>query len=288
MNVSLVSESSQVASDGTAACVDAIQAAGAVGTPIDVTPKRVALALAPGFGRRLAAILQRNQCVTIIKADDAFFSPDDLLVELEEVFGSVAEAAKAVSSGDVRLSCDEEVPYFAPASLSSPLSVAAATEQSSRLETANRLCEVLGQDAVNGAVASPFSGSLSGCAVVLIALGAVPMDASLAHFDSQALVQRLPTSDVLVVVTDLLDWRQLRNSLVTSCADYAAEHLVPCVVLTGSLDVGQRELSAIGVAGAYGCLDEPLTSDGELRRLPTADEWSKAATKLARVWVRRL
>lgn len=286
MTVLLVSEPSKAAAEGMRSLQDAIVSKGAKAQSVDVSPQRAIVPLTEDFAGDLVRAMEQGEDITVVPSPGAACTPSDVIQSLTDAFGSLEDAAQRFRASNVALACDDEAPYFAPASLSTPLSAADATEQSSRLEAANLLTEHLGKDAVNSALTSPHAGSLSGCAVVFIALGAAPLSAALAHFDRSALEQHLEGSEALVVVTDLLDWRQLRDSLVTSCADLAAQHLVPCLVLTGSMDVGQRELSAIGVAGAYGCLDEPLTSDGELRRLPTADEWDKAATKLARVWVR--
>lgn len=286
MTVLLVSEPSKAAAVGIRSLHDAIVSKGAKAQPVDVAPRRAVVPLTKDVASNLARAMEQGEDITVVSSPGAACTPSELIQSLKDAFGSLEDAAQRLQAANVTLACDDEAPYFAPTSLSAPLSAAAATEQSSRLEAANLLTEHLGKDAVNSALTSPHAGSLFGCAVVFITLGATPLSAALADFDGSALEQHLDGSEALVVVTDLLDWRQLRESLVTSCADLAAQHLVPCLVLTGSMDVGQRELSAIGVAGAYGCLDEPLTSDGELRRLPTADEWDKAATKLARVWVR--
>ncbi|HEY9416358.1 MAG TPA: glycerate kinase, partial [Pseudonocardia sp.] len=61
----------------------------------------------------------------------------------------------------------------------------------------------------------------------------------------------LDTCDLVITGEGSFDWQSLRGKLVSSVARAAAERGLPCVVLAGQVEVGRREMGALGVAEAH-------------------------------------
>jgi glycerate kinase len=103
-----------------------------------------------------------------------------------------------------------------------------------------------------GALAdAPGAGAAGGLGVMLLALGAERVSGAGLVRDLTGLDSALDGCDLVITGEGSFDWQSLRGKLVTSVADAAARRGLPCVVLAGQVQVGRREMGAMGVAEAH-------------------------------------
>ena len=88
------------------------------------------------------------------------------------------------------------------------------------------------------------------------------------HRRAVGLDRSLTAADLVVVVTDALDFGGAGVTETQAAATWAAEALVPCVAIAGTVHFSSRELRTFGVESAY-------SSDGDL---------ASCAARVARTW----
>jgi glycerate kinase len=98
------------------------------------------------------------------------------------------------------------------------------------------------------------------------------------------MVDRLRRNDLVVTGEGCLDWQSLRGKVVAGVARAGQETGTPVIVLAGQVQVGRRELAAIGVEAAYPVARTP----GEVRAALTdpVGTLADSAERVARTWSR--
>lgn len=97
----------------------------------------------------------------------------------------------------------------------------------------------------------PGAGAAGGLGAALFALGARRVPGATLVRELSGLDAALDTCDLVITGEGSFDWQSLRGKLVSSVARAAAERGLPCVVLAGQVEVGRREMGALGVAEAH-------------------------------------
>lgn len=96
----------------------------------------------------------------------------------------------------------------------------------------------------------PGSGSGGGVGYALQLLGARTDTGARFLLDELGLRASLPGA-LLVLVTDVYDWRTVHDGVVADTARAALETATPTVVLAREVSVGRREGMSLGVSGSY-------------------------------------
>jgi glycerate kinase len=112
------------------------------------------------------------------------------------------------------------------------------------------LAGATGRDAEELA-ALPGSGAAGGLGMALLALGARRVSGAALVRELTGLDAALDSCDLVVTGEGSFDWQSLRGKLISAVAGAAAERGLPCLVLAGQVEVGRREMGAMGVAEAH-------------------------------------
>lgn len=171
------------------------------------------------------------------------------------------------------LVADEQKSYF-------------AAHKTERTEWATKVTERIGQDAVNSALGQPGVGAAAGLGFTVKALGGQITSPADAMAVATNLANKLAAAELLIVAVEVFDHRSLRNSPVTAAVDAAGTWGIPVVVVAGAVEVGRRELSAVGVSAAYAVSDQVLSPTGELTEAITPERITERVVAVARTWCR--
>lgn len=91
--------------------------------------------------------------------------------------------------------------------------------------------------------------------------------------------------DVLVTGEGCFDWQSLQGKVVSGVAALAMDVARPCVVLAGQVELGRREMAALGVESAYSVAD--AAGSPEAAMAAPAEHLAALAARVARAWSRR-
>lgn len=124
---------------------------------------------------------------------------------------------------------------------------------------------------------TPGAGAGGGVGFGILALGGrlVPGPEVLAELTG--LDRAVAGASLVVVGTEVFDWRSLEHAVVATVVESAVRAAVPAIVLAESVEVGRRETMSLGAAAAY-----PVHDPTTRRPAPTAAELPDAVTALAR------
>ena len=131
----------------------------------------------------------------------------------------------------------------------------------------------------------PGSGAAGGLGYALALLGARREPGIGTVLRVVGLDEQIRRADLVVTGEGCLDWQSLAGKVVSGVAQLALESGRPVVVLAGQVQLGRRELGAMGVAAAY-----PTASTPQERMVSLAQPvqtLSALAQRVARSWSRR-
>jgi glycerate 2-kinase len=127
------------------------------------------------------------------------------------------------------------------------------------------------------------AGAAGGLGYALLLLGAVRRPGIALVAEAVGLRDRAARSDLVVTGEGAFDFSSRSGKVPYGVAEVAAEVARPCVVVAGRVDVGAREMRALGVESAYSLLDVV----GEERAFADpAGSLSAVAERVARSWSR--
>lgn len=134
-----------------------------------------------------------------------------------------------------------------------------------------------------GIADQPHAGAAGGIGFALLALGGTLQ----AGVDLVAEAVDLPThvvqNDLIISGEGSFDYSSRTGKVVYGVAQAAADAAKPCVVIAGQVDVGAREMRALGVESAYGLVD----AVGVERAMnEPAVALQEIAARVARTWSR--
>lgn len=122
---------------------------------------------------------------------------------------------------------------------------------------------------------TPGAGAGGGVGYGLLLLGARPESAVAAAAEVVGLRGAIEACDLVVSACPRVDWAVMSGSVVSHAAAVAAEYAVPAVAISPVVQVGRRELMAMGLSGSY-------QVDG-----PGGQDWRERAARVAVTWSRR-
>lgn len=127
------------------------------------------------------------------------------------------------------------------------------------------------------------AGAAGGLGFALMVLGAKPVSGIEIVAEATQLSRRIAQSELVVTGEGAFDFSSRTGKVVHGVAEVASKNARPCIVVAGRVDVGAREMRALGVESAYGVTDrvslEESLSEPE-RHL------ADAAARAARTWSR--
>lgn len=97
----------------------------------------------------------------------------------------------------------------------------------------------------------PGAGAAGGLGFGLLLLGGRRVAGSQTVLDTVAMAQRLERNDLVITGEGCFDWQSLRGKVVAGVARAGLTAGTPVVVVAGQVQVGRRELAAIGVESAH-------------------------------------
>jgi glycerate 2-kinase len=129
----------------------------------------------------------------------------------------------------------------------------------------------------------PGAGAAGGLGYALLLLGAVRRPGIALVAEAVGLRERARRADLVLTGEGAFDFSSRSGKVPYGVAEVAGEVARPCVVLAGRVDVGSREMRALGVESAYSLVDVV----GEERAFADpAGSLSAVAERVARSWSR--
>ncbi len=122
----------------------------------------------------------------------------------------------------------------------------------------------------------PGAGAAGGLGFALLALGGARVSGAAVVAQAVGLTAAVSSADLVLTGEGCFDVSSLRGKVVAHVADAALEEGVPCFVLAGRVEVGDRQAAAAGVDASYALGPEGLT---DAARALTA-----LASRAARQW----
>lgn len=102
---------------------------------------------------------------------------------------------------------------------------------------------------------APGAGAAGGLGFALLALGARIESGIGIVAAATGVATHLPEVDLVITGEGAFDYSSRAGKVVHGVAQLAAETARPCIVLAGRVDIGSREMRAIGVESAYAMTD---------------------------------
>ncbi|WP_269302690.1 glycerate kinase family protein [Aeromicrobium sp. HA] len=99
------------------------------------------------------------------------------------------------------------------------------------------------------------AGAAGGLGFALLVLGAEVTSGIGLVAREAGLADLVAGADLVISGEGAFDYSSRAGKVVHGVASIAMEHATPCVVLAGRVDVGSREMRALGVESAYGMVD---------------------------------
>ena len=122
----------------------------------------------------------------------------------------------------------------------------------------------------------PGAGAAGGLGFALLALGAARVSGSAVVAEAVGLAAAVAGADLVITGEGCFDVTSLRGKVVVCVAAAAQQGGLPCLVLAGRVEVGERQAAAAGVEASYALGPEGLAdAAGSLR---------KVSSQVARQW----
>lgn len=130
---------------------------------------------------------------------------------------------------------------------------------------------------------APGAGAAGGLGYALLLMGATRQPGIALLARTVGLLERARRADLVVSGEGAFDFSSRSGKVPYGVAAVAAEAARPCVVLAGRVDVGAREMRALGVESAYSLVD---TVGEERAFADPVGSLSALAERVARSWSR--
>lgn len=125
------------------------------------------------------------------------------------------------------------------------------------------------------------AGAAGGLGFALAVLGAELVPGTQVVLDAIGIDAHIAAADLVVTGEGAYDISSRSGKAVFGVAEAAARHARPCIVLAGRVDVGAREMRAMGVESAYAVVD--LAGEAAALADP-ATHLAALAERVARTW----
>lgn len=143
----------------------------------------------------------------------------------------------------------------------------------------------VGLNMPGSAAVLPGAGAAGGLGFGLLLLGAKRVAGIATVAELTGLSAAIGTVDLVVTGEGCFDWQSLSGKVVAGVAAAAGEHARPCLVLAGRVEVGRREMAALGVAGAYSLVD--FLGSEQAAQAPAFNNLAALAARVAGNWSSR-
>lgn len=130
------------------------------------------------------------------------------------------------------------------------------------------------------------AGTAGGIGYALLLLGARRVAGARWVAELVGLAERLAAADLVITGEGAFDYSSRGGKVPVGVAAIAQEAVVPCVVLAGRVDLGAREMRALGIESAYAVVDPVAGSMGERADSDPAAALADLAARAARSWSR--
>ena len=127
------------------------------------------------------------------------------------------------------------------------------------------------------------AGAAGGLGFALLALGAQMRSGIALVAEATGLAEQARGSDLVITGEGRFDYSSRAGKVVYGVAQVAAAAARPCIVLAGGVDVGAREMRALGIESAYAVTDR--VDIGEALERPY-ETLADLAERVARTWSR--
>lgn len=127
------------------------------------------------------------------------------------------------------------------------------------------------------------AGAAGGLGFALLCLGAQVRSGIALVAEATGLAGKARDHDLVITGEGRFDYSSRAGKVVYGVAQVAAESARPCIVLAGGVDVGAREMRALGVEAAYGVTDRIPAEEALARPYETLAD---LAERVARTWSR--
>ncbi len=128
------------------------------------------------------------------------------------------------------------------------------------------------------------AGAAGGLGFALLMLGATVRSGIELVADAVGLYEAAATHDLVVTGEGAFDYSSRAGKVVHGVAQVAQQAARPCVVIAGRVDVGSREMRALGIESAYSVVDH---AGEEAAFAAPAEQLSALAARVARTWSTR-
>ena len=150
-----------------------------------------------------------------------------------------------------------------------------------RLPVVDGWLQELAQVADRKQAAAKGAGAAGGIGFAMLLLGATREPGIGLVADAVGLAERLADADLVLTGEGAFDFSSRSGKVPYGVAEYAARAMLPCVSLAGRVDVGAREMRAMGIEAAYS-MSELFGADAALAH--PADTLAALAQRVARTW----
>ncbi len=125
------------------------------------------------------------------------------------------------------------------------------------------------------------AGAAGGLGFALLVLGAA-LESGIARVaEASGLEELIAEADLVISGEGAFDYSSRAGKVVHGVASIAMRHATPCIVLAGRVEVGSREMRALGVESAYGVADR-VGADAAMAE--PARHLADLAARVARSW----
>lgn len=131
---------------------------------------------------------------------------------------------------------------------------------------------------------APGAGAAGGIGFALMVLGAEVVSGIDIVAEATQIKRRIAQSELVVTGEGAFDFSSRTGKVPYGIAQVAQSVARPCIVVAGSVDVGAREMRALGIESAYGVTD---SVDREKAMAEPARYLADAAARAARTWSRQ-
>ncbi|WP_019877727.1 glycerate kinase [Sporichthya polymorpha] len=214
------------------------------------------------------------------------------LRELDPAVLDLSAARERLAGVDVRIASDVDSPLLGLRGASAVFGPqkGATDDQVQRLDAALEHFARAAQPDVGlnmtGSLAiAAGAGAAGGLGYGLLLLGAHRVPGIAGVIELTGLTAAAAAVDVIVTGEGCFDWQSLQGKVVSGVAELAMSVARPCVVLAGQVEVGRREMAALGVESAYSVAE--LAGSAEAAMAEPAVHLEALAARVARAWSRR-
>lgn len=125
------------------------------------------------------------------------------------------------------------------------------------------------------------AGAAGGLGFALLKLGATMTSGIGQVAEATGLAELVSTADLVITGEGAFDYSSRAGKAVHGVATVAGEAARPCIVIAGQVDVGAREIRALGVESAYGITDRVSLAEAIAN---PAEHLRNLSARVARSW----